>query len=695
MSDFDPEFAGPAEWAAMYRSYGLQVIPCYAPGETASWKRPHLAEWVPLQEAIVPDATFARWYGPGGEYADRRNMGIITGAASDDTLVVDLDDHKTPAAAQWWAGLIALENNNMDIETVEQRTGGGGRQKLFRYPKGWRAPTNRTSIGVDIRGQAGFAVMAPSRHESGRDYEWMPGRAPWEVEIAMAPQWLLDAIEALVAAHGGEPGAGASQRTASPGSDTDAFGNYQDGREEVMFRTVWREVLEWYRECPIKPPESDWLNRAVAAYEVYERKVANRHEGMPKREGLEKDGRGPTAFRQKWRATMRHWGSPRMVKEAAAPRPQQEAPDHEDEFANAQEKAKEQAKADPKAGLYERLYVKAIKAMADPLWLIVGLMIEGALGFIFGPPGSLKTFVAIDIALHLATGKSSWWGRPMQRKGAVVYICSEGYASMKYRIAAWERHRGVNADNAPFCLIRQNINFMKLEDVAKLLETVQAVADETGEPIVAVFVDTVSRVLPGAEENLQKDMTLFIAACDAVRQRFRTTVVGVHHTNAGGGFRGSTVMPAAGDFILETRREPGAMSGSIFAKKVKDSEDGWEDFFEVTKVELGDIAGRASLCLDKADTPPPQSGWPDKDTCQRILDAMAEAWRNAKPWSPAYQARNSGRYAPAIMVRSFKVSDLKKAQEMIEVWLQNEILSFEEYDAHTKVKGLRVIGSIS
>src|SRR4029077_19425824 len=74
--DFDPEFAGPCEWAAMYRACGLQVIPCYAPGETASWKRPHLAEWVPLQEVIVPDATFARWYGPGGEYADRRNMGI-------------------------------------------------------------------------------------------------------------------------------------------------------------------------------------------------------------------------------------------------------------------------------------------------------------------------------------------------------------------------------------------------------------------------------------------------------------------------------------------------------------------------------------------------------------------------------------------------------------------------------------------
>lgn len=386
-----------------------------------------------------------------------------------------------------------------------------------------------------------------------------------------------------------------------------------------------------------------------------------------------------------------------MVKEAAEPRPHQDAHNHEDEFAEAQEKAKEQAKADPCTGLYERLYVKAIKAMADPAWLIEGLMIEQSLGFIFGPPGSLKTFVALDISLHIACGRASWWGRSMQRRGAVVYICSEGYASMKYRIAAWERHRGVNADDAPFCLIRQNINFMRLEDVAKLLETVQAVADETNAPIVAVLVDTVSRVLPGAEENLQKDMTLFIAACDAVRQRFKATVIGVHHTNAGGGFRGSTVMPAAGDFILETRREPGAMTGSIFAKKVKDAEDGWEDFFAVSKVELSDIAGRTSLCLDKADAPPgPGNGWPAKDVCRRILEAIADAWGKGRPWSPAYQSRSEGRYGPAVMVRSFEeVGGLELAKEMIEVWLQNEVLAYETYDLHTKAKGLRVIGSIS
>src|SRR4029077_15901285 len=116
------------------------------------------------------------------------------------------------------------------------------------------------------------------------------------------------------------------------------------------------------------------------------------------------------------------------------------------------------------------------------------------------------------------------------------------------------------------------MNFMHPDDVGKLLATVQAVADEVG-PVAAVFVDTVSRVLPGAEENLQKDMTLFVAACDAIRQRFLATVFGLHHTNKNGGMRGSTVMPGAGDFIIEVRREPGAMQGSIFATKIKAAED--------------------------------------------------------------------------------------------------------------------------
>ena len=265
ITEFDPDFASPAEWAAMYRACGLQVIPCYAPSEVAkgaSWKRPKLSEWTEFQGSLVPDAVFARWYGAAGEHSARDNMGILTGQASGNVFVIDLDDQKGPAAGDWWRGMLAVHNNGIELETWRQQTGGGGRQILFQAGPDWHAPTNRTPIGVDIRGQGGFAVLPASLHESGRRYEWAPGCAPYEIEIAKAPEWLLEAIEALVAQHGGDNGGGHHERIGSAGSDYDAFGHQRDGREWKMTRLICGAVVDWYRECPIKPSETDQKARA-------------------------------------------------------------------------------------------------------------------------------------------------------------------------------------------------------------------------------------------------------------------------------------------------------------------------------------------------------------------------------------------------------------------------------------------------
>ena len=99
-------------------------------------------------------------------------------------------------------------------------------------------------------------------------------------------------------------------------------------------------------------------------------------------------------------------------------------------------------------------------------------------------------------------------------------------------------------------------------------------------------------------------MTLFVAACDAVRQRFGATVVGLHHTSRNGNIRGSTVIPGAGDFLVEVRREPGALTGSIFATKIKSAEDGWEQFFRVEKIDLASIVPHSSLIVEPIDAPP-------------------------------------------------------------------------------------------
>jgi hypothetical protein len=289
--------------------------------------------------------------------------------------------------------------------------------------------------------------------------------------------------------------------------------------------------------------------------------------------------------------------------------------------------------------------------------------------------------------MSIATSKSTWWDYNVARHGGVIYILNEGVLSVPYRLKVWEQHRQTPIAGVPFRLVRQSINFMQAQDVGKLLATVQAIVDETG-PVVAVFVDTVSRVLPGAKENQQEDMSLFIAACDAVKDRFGATVIGVHHTNYAGGFRGSTVMPAAGAFLIETRREPGAMTGSIYALKVKDGEDGWERFFTVNKIILGDMVATTSLVVDGIDVrpkPPDESSgeWPSRDTCKQILAALDEEWMNSRPWC---YSKNSPRNAVNNIMLRWHI-DRKTVERLLERWHANGVIAEEVRDSKNHVKG--------
>lgn len=698
---FDPDFASPPEWAAMYRARGIQVVPARHPAAGKQWKIPALATWKEFQDNLVPEATFDRWYGLQGEHIKRANMGLITGRASGNLFVIDLDEYKSPAALAWWRGVLAEHNSSIEPETWEQTTGGGGRQMVFRGAPDWTAPTNRTKINVDIRGQGGFAVLPPSLHESGKTYQWKPGCAPWEIEPADAPQWLMDAVDELVRVHGGDEKRATSEpheRTASPETDFDAFGSRVDGREEYMTRVVWGAVIDLWRESPIPPSEGEQRVLAEQVYATYERHVKSRLTGADKTAMLEREGRGPTEFWRKWRAAMKQWDTD-VAEEGRKPNPNQQEEQPRDpgaEFQSASSKAEEQAKTDPNA-LFEYLNVSQIKKLPDPEWLVSGLVIERALGFIFGPPGCLKTFIALGMGLSFAVGMPDWWGRKIERQGAVVYISSEGQSDLKFRIQAWEQKNQVLSDDSPFYLIRQTINFMNPDDVGKLLATVQAIATVAGVKIAAVFVDTVSRTLPGADENLQKDMTLFVAACDAVRQRFGATVIGVHHTSRAGNMRGSTVFPGAGDFLVEVNREEGAMHGSIKATKIKAAEDGWEQFFEVEQIDVGDIAGHKSLVVDACDSEPvkTQRGWPDIAMCRRVRNFIGEAWDSGQPLSNSHLTRASGRYAPAVLAKHFEL-EMEVVQMMIQTWLEVRpaVLSEEIASTNTKKRGLKVVGEI-
>ena len=152
-----------------------------------------------------------------------------------------------------------------------------------------------------------------------------------------------------------------------------------------------------------------------------------------------------------------------------------------------------------------------------------------------------------------------WWGKRVDRRGLVIYIAREGLAGLKNRgveDSSGSGITGITDDKAAFVLIRAGINFMDEADIGRLLRTLCRGGYGAGRGARSYFSsDTVSRVMPGADENLQKEMTIFVAACDALQETgSRPRLSECIHAGKSGDMRGSTVLKGAGDFVFKVER---------------------------------------------------------------------------------------------------------------------------------------------
>ena len=98
-------------------------------------------------------------------------------------FALDVDPRKGDAKS-----LAYLEAQHGKLpETRTANTGGGGVHHLFKYPDfPVKNSTGDLALGLDIKGEGGAIVVAPSLHASGKRYSWR-NSAP----IANAPEWFL------------------------------------------------------------------------------------------------------------------------------------------------------------------------------------------------------------------------------------------------------------------------------------------------------------------------------------------------------------------------------------------------------------------------------------------------------------------------------------------------------------------------
>jgi hypothetical protein len=239
-------------------------------------------------------------------------------------------------------------------------------------------------------------------------------------------------------------------------------------------------------------------------------------------------------------------------------------------------------------------------------WLINGVIPQKSFVALYAPPASFKSFIALDIAECIATGRA-FLGNQITRRGAVLYIAGEGHGGIGSRIKALKTHHKTPV-GAPVYFLRRQVNLRSsktdLQDLVNAIDDLKAVGGINFELII---IDTLARAFGGGNENASEDMGAFITAAGAIQGRYECGLLVVHHAgkDATKGLRGHSSLLGAVDTELEIIRIEGAQppKGILHISKQKDGEDGQRIGFKMVEVTTGssgviDFEGASSLAVE-------------------------------------------------------------------------------------------------
>lgn len=237
-------------------------------------------------------------------------------------------------------------------------------------------------------------------------------------------------------------------------------------------------------------------------------------------------------------------------------------------------------------------------------WLIRPYFEHRVLGVIFGELGTFKSFLAMDIMLHVATGKP-WAGSTFAPKQyPVAYVSAEG-RGMDRRLRAWSKHHAVSMEGVPFFALERALDLSSDERLVALADEIAVRCEQPG----VVVIDTLSRNKGPLDENKTSDMALFFSLLDAhLRQRFGCSVLVVHHVGHGAKdrTRGSyTIMGDTDANYLVERPDPAQPVIKLSTGRLKDAESPAPIYLKARSVDLGtlddDGVEESSMVLVRSD----------------------------------------------------------------------------------------------
>jgi len=253
-------------------------------------------------------------------------------------------------------------------------------------------------------------------------------------------------------------------------------------------------------------------------------------------------------------------------------------------------------------------------------WLVKGLWADQAVGIVGGEPKSCKSYLALDLAVAVASGSPCLRHFPVQKTGRVLLYAAEDQPHVvRSRLEGIARAAGVDfASLDVFAIVASQIRLDSTNCRQYLQETVEAVKP------VLLLLDPFVRLHAG-DENVVSEVAPLLAYLRDLQRRFRTAVVLVHHArksagNARGGqaLRGSSDLHGWGDSNLYLRRKGNNLLLSIEHRAAAGIDN-------LPVALQGDDETLALHLLDENPTPEDGDTTPTPTPRERLKHALAEA----------------------------------------------------------------------
>jgi hypothetical protein len=255
-------------------------------------------------------------------------------------------------------------------------------------------------------------------------------------------------------------------------------------------------------------------------------------------------------------------------------------------------------------------------AATDPTWLLPGFLPSEGVGMLYGPSGSYKTFLALDMASCLSHGIPGQWGAPPLQQD-VLYLAGEQPKAMsRKRRPAWREWQ--NQQGQPNRLhVVDHVPFFHDKDAWTALKL------ELGELSIRpslIIMDTLSRFMTGLDESNTKEANMVVDFLEKLARYYECFVLVIHHTgkDLSKGARGSSLYHANMDVMLETRKKDNGTA--LHVKKQKEIDEPDKPYlFQVKEVGNSIVLERTEELTDAPTAGKSTHAWMNVETITKIL----------------------------------------------------------------------------